>query len=312
MSEKIKIVRAERTLRGRIWEYRGAGETIAFVPTMGALHEGHLTLVDLAKKKADRVVASIYVNPTQFAPGEDFNAYPRTEKADVAMLKDRGVDLVYIPKPSSMYDVHHATKVIVGGVAEGLETDHRPTFFHGVALVVTKLLNRVAPDIAIFGEKDYQQLATIRRLVEDLDMPTKIVGAKIARDEHGLALSIMRFCAQQMSKGENVDMATDRAAKALVAAGFSSVDYVEVRSPNSLTVLEGGILNAPARLLVDIFALNRLGNCVIHTDVFADTFLLIIWVSCQGNNNNIGPRLVTSANFQSRFNTIHHRHVNIH
>ena len=189
MSEKIKIVRAERTLRGRIWEYRGAGETIAFVPTMGALHEGHLTLVDLAKKKADRVVASIYVNPTQFAPGEDFNAYPRTEKADVAMLKDRGVDLVYIPKPSSMYDVHHATKVIVGGVAEGLETDHRPTFFHGVALVVTKLLNRVAPDIAIFGEKDYQQLATIRRLVEDLDMPTKIVGAKIARDEHGLALS---------------------------------------------------------------------------------------------------------------------------
>ena len=269
MSEKIKIVRAERTLRGRIWEYRGAGETIAFVPTMGALHEGHLTLVDLAKKKADRVVASIYVNPTQFAPGEDFNAYPRTEKADVAMLKDRGVDLVYIPKPSSMYDVHHATKVIVGGVAEGLETDHRPTFFHGVALVVTKLLNRVAPDIAIFGEKDYQQLATIRRLVEDLDMPTKIVGAKIARDEHGLALSsrnkyfdeeglkiarrlneIMRFCAQQMSKGENVDMATDRAAKALVAAGFSSVDYVEVRSPNSLSVLEGGILNAPARLLV--------------------------------------------------------------
>ena len=269
MSEKIKIVRAERTLRGRIWEYRGAGETIAFVPTMGALHEGHLTLVDLAKKKADRVVASIYVNPTQFAPGEDFNAYPRTEKADVAMLKDRGVDLVYIPKPSSMYDVHHATKVIVGGVAEGLETDHRPTFFHGVALVVTKLLNRVAPDIAIFGEKDYQQLATIRRLVEELDMPTKIVGAKIARDEHGLALSsrnkyfdeeglkiarrlneIMRFCAQQMSKGENVDMATDRAAKALVAAGFSSVDYVEVRSPNSLTVLEGGILNAPARLLV--------------------------------------------------------------
>lgn len=269
MSEKIKIVRAERTLRGRIWEYRGAGETIAFVPTMGALHEGHLTLVDLAKKRADRVVASIYVNPTQFAPGEDFNAYPRTEKADVAMLKDRGVDLVYIPKPSSMYDVHHATKVIVGGVAEGLETDHRPTFFHGVALVVTKLLNRVAPDIAIFGEKDYQQLATIRRLVEDLDMPTKIVGAKIARDEHGLALSsrnkyfdeeglkiarrlneIMRFCAQQMSKGENVDMATDRAAKALVAAGFSSVDYVEVRSPNSLTVLEGGILNAPARLLV--------------------------------------------------------------
>jgi len=269
MSQKIKIVRTERTLRGRVWEYRGAGESIAFVPTMGALHEGHLTLVKLAKKKADKVIVSIYVNPIQFAPGEDFEAYPRTEKQDMAMLKAEGVDLVYIPKPETMYDVHHATKIKVGGVAEGLETDHRPTFFDGVALVVTKLLNRVAPDIAIFGEKDYQQLATIRRLVEDLDMPIKIIGAKIARDEHGFALSsrnkyldedglkiarrlneIMRFCALQMSKGENVDMATDRAAKALLASGFSSVDYVEVRSPNSLTVLEGGVLNGPARLLV--------------------------------------------------------------
>jgi len=269
MSKKIRIVRSERTLRGRVWEYRGAGETIAFVPTMGALHEGHMTLVKLAKKKADKVIVSIYVNPTQFAPDEDFNAYPRTEKDDVAMLAAEGVDLVYIPKPESMYDVHHATKINVGGVAEGLETDHRPTFFDGVALVVTKLLNRVAPDIAIFGEKDYQQLATIRRLVEDLDMPINIIGAKIARDEHGLALSsrnkyfdeeglkiarrlneIMRFCALQMSKGENVDQVADRAKKALLAAGFSSVDYVEVRSPNSLTVLEGGILNGPARLLV--------------------------------------------------------------
>lgn len=269
MSEKIKIVRTERTLRGRVWEYRGAGEKIALVPTMGALHEGHMTLVKLAKKKADKVIVSIYVNPTQFAPGEDFEAYPRMEKKDVAMLKAEGVDLVYIPQPASMYDVHHATKIKVGGVAEGLETDHRPTFFDGVALVVTKLLNRVAPDIAIFGEKDYQQLATIRRLIEDLDMPIKIIGAKIARDEHGLALSsrnkyfdeeglkiarrlneIMRLCALQMSRGENVDMATDRAKKALLAAGYSSVDYVEVRSPNSLTVLEGGVLNGPARLLV--------------------------------------------------------------
>lgn len=269
MSERIKIIRSERTLRGRIWEYRGAGETIAFVPTMGALHEGHMTLVKLAKKKADRVVVSIYVNPTQFAPDEDFEAYPRAEKTDIAMLKVEGVDLAYIPNPESMYDVHHATKIKVGGVAEGLETDHRPTFFDGVALVVTKLLNRVAPDIAIFGEKDYQQLATIRRLVEDLDMPIKIIGAKIARDEHGLALSsrnkyfdqeglkvarrlneIMRFCALQMSKGENVDLAKDRAAKSLLTAGFTSIDYIEVRSPNSLTVLEGGVLNGPARLLV--------------------------------------------------------------
>lgn len=269
MAEKIKIIRSERGIRGQVWEYRGLGETTAFVPTMGALHDGHMSLIRLAKKKADRVIASIYVNPTQFAPGEDFDAYPRTEKHDVGLLKAEGADVVYIPKPSSMYNVHHATNIRVGGVAEGLETDHRPTFFDGVALVVTKLLNRVAPDYAIFGEKDYQQLATIRRLVEDLDMPIKIIGAKIARDEYGLALSsrnkyfdaeglkvarrlneIMRSCALQMSKGENVDLATDRSKKALLAAGFSSVDYVEVRSPNSLTVLEGGVLNGPARLLV--------------------------------------------------------------
>jgi len=268
-SGKIKIVRTERTLRGRVWNYRGHGETIAFVPTMGALHEGHMTLVRLAKKKADRVIVSIFVNPTQFTPGEDFEAYPRTEKQDMAMLAAEGVDLVYIPKPDSMYNAHHATKIQVGGVALGLETDHRPTFFDGVALVVTKLLNRVAPDMAIFGEKDYQQLATIRRLVVDLDMPIRIIGAKIARDEHGLALSsrnkyfdeeglkiarrlneIMRSCVVQMQLGENVDFATDKAKRALLAAGYSSVDYIEVRSPNSLTVLEGGVLNGPARLLV--------------------------------------------------------------
>lgn len=284
MAEDIKIVRSERDLRGQAWEYRGGGETTAFVPTMGALHEGHMTLVKLAKEKADRVIVSIYVNPTQFAPGEDFEAYPRTEKEDMAMLEAEGVDLVYIPDPASMYDVHHATHIKVGGVAEGLETDHRPTFFEGVALVVTKLLNRVAPDMAIFGEKDYQQLATIRRLVEDLDMPIKIVGAKIARDEHGLALSsrnkyfdeegltvarrlneIMRFCALQMASGENVDMAADRAKKALLSAGFSSVDYVEVRSPNSLTVLEGGILNGPARLLVAAHCrgVRLIDNCAV-------------------------------------------------
>ncbi len=269
MTDTLRIVRTERALRGQVWEYRGHGETTAFVPTMGALHEGHLTLVRLAKKKADRVVVSIFVNPTQFAPGEDLDAYPRTEKADVKLLRAEGVDLVYIPKPDSMYNAHHATTIKVGGVADGLETDHRPTFFDGVALVVTKLFNRVAPDIAVFGEKDYQQLATIRRLVEDLDMPIKIIGAPIARDEHGLALSsrnayfdeeglrtarrlneIMRNCAAQMARGENVDVARDIARKSLLAAGFSGVDYIEVRSPNSLTVLEGGVLNAPARLLV--------------------------------------------------------------
>lgn len=284
MGQNIKIVRTERTLRGRIWEWRGHGDTIAFVPTMGALHEGHLTLVRLAKKKAKRVVVSIFVNPTQFAPDEDFESYPRVEKQDVAMLKAEGVDLVYIPKDGSMYNAHHATKITVGGVALGLETTHRPTFFDGVALVVTKLLNRVMPDIAVFGEKDFQQLATIRRLVEDLDMPIKIIGAPIARDEHGLALSsrnkyfdenglkiarrlneIMRLCALKMEQGENVDVARNIATKSLLSSGFSSVDYIEVRSPNSLTVLEGGVLNKRARLLLAAHCegVRLIDNCAV-------------------------------------------------
>jgi len=265
----MKIVRTERSLRKAVWGWRGSGDRIVFVPTMGALHEGHLSLVQLAKKHGERVIVSIFVNPTQFAPGEDLDAYPRTEKSDVRLLKAEGVDMAYIPDPQTMYNVHHATSVKVGGVAQGLETDYRPTFFDGVALVVTKLFNRVQPDAAIFGEKDYQQLATIRRLVEDLDMPIKIIGAPIARDEHGLALSsrnryfeekglaiarrlneIMRACAVSMRNGENVDVATNRAKASLLTAGFTEVDYVEVRSPNSLTVLEGGILSGPARLLM--------------------------------------------------------------
>ncbi len=282
----MEIVRTERALRKVTWSWRGSGDRIVFVPTMGALHEGHLTLVRLAKKYGERVVVSIFVNPTQFAPGEDLDAYPRTEKEDARLLMAEGVDLVYIPDPQTMYDVHHATGITVGGVAKGLETDYRPTFFDGVALVVTKLFNRVQPDIAIFGEKDYQQLATIRRLVDDLDMQIKIIGAPIARDKHGLALSsrnayfdeaglnlarrlnvIMKKCAADMREGQHVDKATDAAKAALMRAGFSSVDYVEVRSPNSLTVLEGGYLDGPARVLVAAHCPNK-GKSVRLIDNF--------------------------------------------
>jgi pantoate--beta-alanine ligase len=282
----MDLVRTERGLRKVIWSWRGSGDRIVFVPTMGALHEGHLSLVRLAKKYGERVVVSIFVNPTQFAPGEDLEAYPRTEKEDARLLKAEGVDMIYIPDPDTMYNVHHATTVRVGGVAKGLETDYRPTFFDGVALVVAKLFNRVQPDTAIFGEKDYQQLATIRRLVEDLDMPIKIIGAPIARDAHGLALSsrnayfdvdglglarqlnvIMRKCAADMRAGQHVDTATTEARSALIKAGFSSVDYVEVRSPNSLTVLEGGYLNGPARVLVAAHCPNK-GQSVRLIDNF--------------------------------------------
>ncbi|RKQ72056.1 pantothenate synthetase [Litorimonas taeanensis] len=279
------ISRTQRELRGQLAEWRGSGDRIAFVPTMGALHEGHLSLVRLARKKAERVIVSIFVNPTQFAPGEDLEAYPRTEAADSEKLAAEGVDLIYIPLPNSMYNAHHATAIKVGGVATGLETDHRPTFFDGVALVVTKLFNRVQPDVAIFGEKDYQQLATIRRLVEDLDMPIHIIGAPIARDEYGLALSsrnqyfnaqslakarqlntIMFDCAESMERGANVDRAAEDAAQALLDAGFSGVDYVQVRSKNSLTVLEGGVLNKPARLLIAAHCdgVRLIDNCAVN------------------------------------------------
>lgn len=279
-----KVVRTKRALRGQIWDWRGSGETIAFVPTMGALHAGHLSLVNLARKKADKVVVSIFVNPTQFAPGEDFESYPRTEKDDVEKLHSVGCDLVYIPRDGSMYNAHHATHIKVGGVAEGLETDHRPTFFDGVALVVTKLLNRVAPDIAIFGEKDYQQLATIRRLVEDLDMPIRIIGAKIARDEHGLALSsrnkyfdadgltvarrlngVMRHCANDLAGGASIETAVEICRASLKTAGFEDIDYVSVADAKTLELLSNGKVDRPARLLIAAHCkgVRLIDNCQI-------------------------------------------------
>ena len=261
--------RSKRVLRARIHGFRQAGERIAFVPTMGALHEGHLSLVRLARRKADRVVVSIFVNPTQFAPGEDFEAYPRDTQADLAQLRDAGIDLVYRPDREAMYHDDHSTSVIVGGVGDGLETDHRPTFFHGVALVVTKLLNRVQPDIAVFGEKDFQQLAVIRRLVRDLDMPVTIHGGAIARDAHGLALSsrnryfdadslavarqlnrVMHACADALEAGRPIGTATRKAQATLLKAGFTRVDYVTLADAASLDIQTRGRITTPSRLLV--------------------------------------------------------------
>lgn len=284
MTTKPIIVRTLRELRGQVWEWRGLGQSMAFVPTMGALHEGHLSLVRLAGLHAHKTIASIFVNPTQFAPGEDFETYPRNEADDVEKLASVGCDLIYIPRAGSMYNTHHATHIKVGGVAEGLETDHRPTFFEGVALVVTKLLNRVMPDYAIFGEKDYQQLATIRRLVADLDMPIQIVGAPIARDAHGLALSsrnnyldedglnqarqlnvIMRTCASQLQMGHDIQIATTQAEDALKTAGFDKVDYISVAHPDTLEIQETGQVNTPMRLLIVAHCkgVRLLDNCAV-------------------------------------------------
>lgn len=269
MSASPILVRSETALRSQIREWRTAGHKIGFVPTMGALHDGHLSLITQAHKRSDKVVASIYVNPTQFGKGEDLATYPRQEKTDVRKLGQAGCDLVYIPKPDSMYDKDHSTQVLVGGAALGLETDHRPHFFAGVALIVTKLLNRVQPDIAVFGKKDYQQFLTIRRLTTDLDIPVKIYGAPIVREKDGLAMSsrnlyfdkdarmiasklnaIMRVCAKEIRDGSNIGTATAKAKRALIKAGFQSVDYVAAADRRNLSLLRGPIKDRKARLLI--------------------------------------------------------------
>jgi len=265
------IIKSENKLRTSIWAWRGSGETIAFVPTMGALHAGHISLISKAKKYADKVVASIYVNETQFAEGEDLDTYPRDHERDCDMLRAAGCDLVYIPE--KMYGPHHSTTVNVGGPALGLETDHRAHFFAGVALIVTKLLNRVQPDIAVFGEKDYQQLLTIRRLTADLDIPVRIIGAPILRETDGLAMSsrnryfdkdgrkiagqlnvILRACAKDIAGGADIETATTKAAEDIVRAGFESVDYVALADTNSLELLSGTLSSRPNKLSATLSA----------------------------------------------------------
>ena len=256
-------------LRAQVAAWRGAGHRIALVPTMGALHAGHLSLVELAHQHASRVVASVYVNPAQFGPGEDLAAYPRDEAGDVRLLEGAGCHAAYIPE--SLYTDEHATRVEVGGFAGDLEGEHRPGHFEGVALVLAKLFNRVAPDVAVFGEKDFQQLALVRKLVADLDFPIEVVGAPIARDRHGLALSSrnryldaeqlavarqlnrrLREVVRRAEIGEDVQAIIAGAEAALLADGFTHVDYIALRDAATLGSAAPG---RPARLL----AVARIG-----------------------------------------------------
>ena len=275
------LITSEADLRSQIGEWRGSGETIALVPTMGALHAGHISLIAKAKQHASKVVATIYVNETQFAEGEDLDTYPRDHERDCGMLKAAGCDLVYMPE--KMYGPHHSTAVNVGGPALGLETNHRAHFFAGVALIVTKLLNRVQPDIAIFGEKDYQQLLTIRRLTADLDIPVRILAAPIMREPDGLAMSsrnryfddkarkiagqlniILRTCAKTIADGTDIETATEKAKADIITAGFDSVDYVAIADTNSLELLSGK-LGGSARLLVAAHCkgVRLIDNCAV-------------------------------------------------
>lgn len=265
-----KIVRTVADLRAQVAAWKAAGERVALIPTMGALHEGHLSLIELGKTRAQRTVASVFVNPKQFAPHEDFDSYPRGEARDAELLAGVGCDLLFAPHVDEMYAPGFSTTVNLTGVSEPLEGAARPQFFGGVATVVTKLLLQSQADVAIFGEKDYQQLQVIRRVVKDLDIPVEIVGAPTARAEDGLALSsrnaylspeeraaavalpdAMKAAARAVVAGGRIDDAEAAAKAALTAAGFRQVDYVEIREAGDLSRLGPGTIgDADGRILV--------------------------------------------------------------
>ncbi|HEY0266016.1 MAG TPA: pantoate--beta-alanine ligase [Rhizomicrobium sp.] len=257
-----QVVQTVADLRQAIALLRPA--RIGMVPTMGALHDGHVSLVHEARRQAEHVVVSIFVNPTQFAPNEDFDAYPRTLDADLAKLGGTAA-IVFAPTAREMYPDGFATTITVGGPSAGLETDFRPHFFAGVATVVAKLLLAASPDIAVFGEKDYQQLQVVRRLARDLALPTQIVGAPTLREADGLAMSSRnaylasgeRRVAGRLNailketvtraKADGPQAAEAAGVEALMHAGFDSVDYVAIRDAETLAVIAS--LERPARIL---------------------------------------------------------------
>jgi pantoate--beta-alanine ligase len=263
----VQIIRDLASLRAAVATLRGEGKRIALVPTMGALHAGHIALVEEGLRRADAVVGSIFVNPRQFGAGEDLTSYPRRERADAQMLEQAGCAILWAPTVETMYPAGFATNVSVSGVSEVLEGASRPGHFDGVATVVLKLLNQVAPDVALFGEKDWQQLAVIRRTASDLDLPIEIVGVPIVRDDQGLALSsrnaylaedelaaartlprALGEAAASIVRGEPVPAALAEATARLVEAGFTDIDYVTLRDAETLAPVES-VGATPARLL---------------------------------------------------------------
>lgn len=260
----MQTIRQLPELRDAVSGFKAAGEKIAFVPTMGALHAGHMALVAEAKHAGQRVIVSIFVNPKQFGPNEDLAKYPRKEAADSRMLADSGVDLLWLPPVEVMYPEGHSTNISVSGVSEPLDGAARPGHFDGVATVVAKLFNQVKPDIALFGEKDFQQLAVIRRMVADLDFDIDVRGVPTQRGDDGLALSsrnvylpdeerhaavalprALGVVAKAIEKGEDADAALAAARASLEAAGFE-VDYVELVDAETLGMPVDG---KPRRLL---------------------------------------------------------------
>jgi pantoate--beta-alanine ligase len=270
----VPVVHTTAELRSITELWRSAGSRIALVPTMGALHAGHLALAQEARQKADRTVVSIFVNPTQFAPHEDFARYPRNLERDCALLQNAGTaDLVYAPHANEIYPEGFATRIVIDGPARGLESDFRPHFFSGVATVVAKLFLQCRPDVAMFGEKDYQQLLIVRRLSADLDLGIEVTGVAIIRENDGLALSsrnaylsreqrqvagalnhVLDSVVERVKTGISIPQAEAEGAAGLIRAGFDRVDYVAVRDAQTLAHIAS--LSGPARVL----AAARIGD----------------------------------------------------
>lgn len=263
----VPIVRTLSELRATVADWRKQGASIAVVPTMGALHEGHLTLVRAACASADRVIVTLFVNPKQFNSAADLAAYPRTEKQDAVKLEPFGVDMLYAPEGGEIYPEGFATTVSVAGVSEGLCGAGRPGHFDGVATVVTKLLLQTGADRAFFGEKDFQQLHVVKRLVRDLDIPVEIVPCPTVREGDGLAMSSRNVrltpdqrqiaprlaralfdTSERLSAGEDVSDTLRKARDEIIKAGFSEVEYLELRGESDLTPMTAA--DRPARLLV--------------------------------------------------------------
>lgn len=262
----MQTIRSIDALREAVAALRADNAPVALVPTMGALHAGHMALIEEARKRTPHVVASIFVNPMQFGPAEDLAQYPRRLAKDSAMLTEAGCTLLWAPEVETMYPEGFATTISVKGLTEAFEGAVRPGHFDGVATVVAKLFNQVRPDIAFFGEKDFQQLAVIRRMVTDLDLGIEIVGVPTQRDEDGLALSSRNVylteteraqaralpralgeAAGAIEAGGDVAEALAKAEAALLKGGFESVDYVALVDAETLVPMHG--LNRPARLL---------------------------------------------------------------
>jgi pantoate--beta-alanine ligase len=265
-TESVAVARSVAALREAVAGWRERQETIGLVPTMGALHRGHLALVEAAHRQCRRVVASLFVNPKQFGPREDFAAYPRDEAADLAKFREAGVDLVFAPTVAEMYPAGFATGVQVAGISEALEGTHRPGHFDGVATVVSKLLLQCLPDAAFFGEKDYQQLIVVRRMARDLDIPVRIEGIATVREPDGLALSsrnvylstaerriapslhrVLKDTAAAIVAAPDSTAARLQSGLALLREAGFAPDYLELRAAADLSPMS--TLDRPARLL---------------------------------------------------------------